>query len=80
MLQGAARLMLERKEELARIATLEQGKPLAETRIEVLMNVGLFNFYAGEVFRLFTSPLPLQICSGQPSGSFTQKLSNPLPS
>lgn len=53
VLQGAARLMLERQEELARIATLEQGKPLAESRIEVLMNVGLFNFYAGEVFRLY---------------------------
>jgi len=53
VLQGAARLMMERKEELARIATLEEGKPLAETRIEVLMNVGLFNFYAGEVFRLY---------------------------
>ncbi len=53
VLQGAARLMLERQEELARVATLEQGKPIAEARIEVLMNVGLFNFYAGEVFRLY---------------------------
>lgn len=53
VLQGAARLMLERQEEIARIATLEQGKPLAESRIEVLMNVGLFNFYAGECFRLY---------------------------
>lgn len=53
VLQGAARLMLERKEELARAATMEEGKPLAESRIEVLMNVGLFNFYAGEVFRLY---------------------------
>ncbi|ATY33533.1 NAD-dependent succinate-semialdehyde dehydrogenase [Sphingomonas psychrotolerans] len=53
VLQGAARLMLERQEDLARIATMEQGKPLAEARIEVLMNVGLFNFYAGEVFRLY---------------------------
>jgi succinate-semialdehyde dehydrogenase/glutarate-semialdehyde dehydrogenase len=53
VLQGAARLMLERQEDLARIATLEQGKPIAEARIEVLMNVGLFNFYAGEVFRLY---------------------------
>lgn len=51
VLQGAARLMLERQEELARIATMEEGKTLAETRIEVLMNVGLFNFYAGETFR-----------------------------
>jgi len=53
VLQGAARLMLERQEEIARIATLEQGKPLAESRIEVLMNVNLFNFYAGECQRLY---------------------------
>lgn len=53
VLQGAARLMLERQEQLARIATLEQGKTLAEARIEVMMNVGLFNFYAGETFRLY---------------------------
>ena len=53
VLQGAARLMLERQEDLARIATLEQGKPLAESRGEVLMNVGLFNFYAGECQRLY---------------------------
>lgn len=53
VLQGAARLMAERQEELARIATMEQGKPLAESRIEVMMNVGLFNFYAGECHRLY---------------------------
>jgi len=53
VLQGAARLMVERQEDLARVATMEQGKPLAESRIEVMMNVGLFNFYAGEVFRLY---------------------------
>lgn len=53
VLNGAARLLLERQEDLARIATLEQGKTLAEARIEVLMNVGLFQFYAGEVFRIY---------------------------
>jgi succinate-semialdehyde dehydrogenase / glutarate-semialdehyde dehydrogenase len=53
VLQGAARLMLERQEEIARIATMEQGKTLAETRIEVMMNVGLFNFYAGECQRVY---------------------------
>ncbi len=53
VLQGAARLMLERREEIARIATMEQGKTLAETRIEVMMNVGLFNFYAGECQRTY---------------------------
>ncbi|WP_062788319.1 NAD-dependent succinate-semialdehyde dehydrogenase [Novosphingobium capsulatum] len=53
VLNGAARLMLERQEDLARIATLEQGKTLPEARIEVLMNVGLFQFYAGEVQRIY---------------------------
>ena len=51
VLQGAARLMVERQEDLARVATMEQGKPLAESRIEVMMNVGWFNFAAGECFR-----------------------------
>ncbi len=53
VLTGAARLMLERQEDIARVATMEQGKTLAETRIEVLMNVGLFNFYAGETQRIY---------------------------
>jgi succinate-semialdehyde dehydrogenase/glutarate-semialdehyde dehydrogenase len=53
VLQGAARLMVERADDLARIATMEEGKPFPEARIEVMMNVGLFNFYAGEVFRLY---------------------------
>src|SRR5690606_38027401 len=53
VLTGAARLMVERQEELARAATMEEGKPLPESRIEVMMNVGLFNFYAGECFRLY---------------------------
>ncbi|OJY66892.1 MAG: NAD-dependent succinate-semialdehyde dehydrogenase [Sphingobium sp. 66-54] len=53
VLSGAARLLMERQEDLARIATMEQGKPLAETRIEVMMVAGLFNFYAGEVFRIY---------------------------
>lgn len=53
VLNGAAKLLLERQEDLARIATLEQGKPLAESRIEVMLNVGLFQFYAGEVFRIY---------------------------
>lgn len=53
VLQGAARLMLERADDLARIATQEQGKPFAEAKIELMMNVGLFNFYAGECFRIY---------------------------
>ena len=53
VLAGAARLLIERQEDLARIATMEQGKPLSETRIEVSMVANLFNFYAGECQRLY---------------------------
>ena len=53
VLQGAARLMHERADDLARIATMEEGKPVAEAKIELMMNIGLFNFYAGECFRLY---------------------------
>jgi succinate-semialdehyde dehydrogenase/glutarate-semialdehyde dehydrogenase len=53
VLQGAARLMVERADDLARIATMEEGKPFPEAKIELMMNVGLFNFYAGEVFRTY---------------------------
>jgi succinate-semialdehyde dehydrogenase / glutarate-semialdehyde dehydrogenase len=53
VLTGAARLMVERQEDIARIATMEQGKTLNETRLEVMMNVGLFNFYAGEGMRVY---------------------------
>jgi succinate-semialdehyde dehydrogenase/glutarate-semialdehyde dehydrogenase len=53
VLQGAARLLLERADDLARIATLEQGKTLAEARMEVGMAANLFNFYAGETQRLY---------------------------
>jgi succinate-semialdehyde dehydrogenase / glutarate-semialdehyde dehydrogenase len=53
VLQGAAQLLTERADDLARTATLEQGKPLAEARMEVAMVVGLFNFYAGECQRVY---------------------------
>lgn len=53
VLNGAARLLRERADDLARTATLEQGKTLAEAKVEVAMNAGLFEFYAGETFRLY---------------------------
>jgi succinate-semialdehyde dehydrogenase/glutarate-semialdehyde dehydrogenase len=53
VLAGAARLLAERQEQIARIATLEEGKTLAEARIEVQMIVGLFDFFAGECERMY---------------------------
>ena len=51
VLNGASHLLHERQEDLARIATMEEGKPLAESRIEVMMVAHLFSFYAGECQR-----------------------------
>ena len=53
VLQGAARLLRERVEDLARNAVLEEGKTLAEARIEVGFVAGMFEFYAGECHRLY---------------------------
>ncbi|WP_159981766.1 MULTISPECIES: NAD-dependent succinate-semialdehyde dehydrogenase [unclassified Novosphingobium] len=53
VLQGAARLLHERADALARIATLEEGKTFAEAKSEVGMVAGLFNFYAGECQRIY---------------------------
>src|SRR4029450_7502930 len=51
--QAAARLSLDRADDIARTAPLEQGKPLAEARMEVAMVANLFNFSAGETQRLY---------------------------
>jgi succinate-semialdehyde dehydrogenase/glutarate-semialdehyde dehydrogenase len=53
VLAGAAKLLVERQEAIARMATMEEGKTLVETRIEVMMVVNLFNFYAGECQRTY---------------------------
>ena len=53
VLRGAARLLGERKEAIAHAVTLEVGKPLAEARMEVAAAAALFEFYAGEVFRIY---------------------------
>jgi len=53
VLQGAARLLMERQEDMARVVTMEEGKVLAEARLEVAVVANLFNFYAGETFRLY---------------------------
>jgi succinate-semialdehyde dehydrogenase/glutarate-semialdehyde dehydrogenase len=53
VLKGAANLIRERVEHIARIATLEEGKTLAETRIEALAAANLFEFYGEEARRLY---------------------------
>ncbi len=51
VLAGAARLMRERADTIARIATTEQGKPLAEAKGEVAYAAALTDWFAGETRR-----------------------------
>lgn len=49
-------LLLENREELARIITLEQGKPLRESHIEVEYTAAFFRFFAGRTDLLDPHP------------------------
>ncbi len=53
ILKRTAQLLYERKEAIARIATLESGKPIAQTRIEVVMSAHIFEWYGEEGRRAY---------------------------
>jgi succinate-semialdehyde dehydrogenase/glutarate-semialdehyde dehydrogenase len=53
VLQRAAALLRERVETIARLLTLEQGKPLLEARGEVMSSAGLFEWCAAEASRIY---------------------------
>ena len=58
ILRRAADLLRERTETIARIATLEEGKVLAETRWEVGLSAEIFEWYAEEGRRAYGRVLP----------------------
>ena len=58
ILKRAADLLRERIDDIARIATQEEGKTLAETRIEVGMAADIFEWYAEEGRRAYGRVLP----------------------
>lgn len=72
VLAGAARLLRERAEEIARIATLEEGKTLREALVETRAAAGLFDFYAGEAVRLYGRVLM------RPTGARTLVVQEPV--
>ena len=53
VLRRAANILRSRAEGIARIATMEEGKPLAEMRVEVAVGAGLLDFYAEECRRVY---------------------------
>ncbi|MEO8735659.1 MAG: NAD-dependent succinate-semialdehyde dehydrogenase [Edaphobacter sp.] len=53
-----ADLCLEHQLDLARIMTLEQGKPLAEARGEILYGTSFIQWFAGEARRIYGDTIP----------------------
>ena len=51
-------LIEQRKEDLARLITLENGKPLKEARAEVDYGAGFIEFYAEEAGRIYGETIP----------------------
>ncbi|TCJ19674.1 NAD-dependent succinate-semialdehyde dehydrogenase [Rubrobacter taiwanensis] len=58
ILQRVARTMRERSEELGRIMTLEQGKPLAEARGEIGYAASFLEWFAEEAKRIYGETIP----------------------
>lgn len=58
VLRGAAALLRARADDLARIMTLEQGKPLAESRAEWLLCADAFEWAADEGRRTYGRVIP----------------------
>jgi succinate-semialdehyde dehydrogenase/glutarate-semialdehyde dehydrogenase len=58
ILRRAAALMLERQERLATIMTLEQGKPLSESRGEIGYAASFLSWFAGEAERVYGMTIP----------------------
>ncbi|NUP90497.1 MAG: aldehyde dehydrogenase family protein, partial [Candidatus Sumerlaeia bacterium] len=54
-------LARQRVDELARIMTLEEGKPLREARGEILKGLNIVDFFVGEGWRLGGSTLPSEM-------------------
>ncbi len=58
ILMRAHSLMLERHEELARLMTTEQGKPIRAARIEVTYAADFLQWFAGEAVRVYGQTIP----------------------
>lgn len=61
ILLRAARLMRERSEIIAHILVMEQGKPLAEARGEIVGAIEIFEWYAEEARRIYGRVIPSRL-------------------
>ncbi|HUF01893.1 MAG TPA: NAD-dependent succinate-semialdehyde dehydrogenase [Gaiellaceae bacterium] len=58
VLRRLADLMVEHEEELARLMVLEQGKPLAEARVEVAYAASFYEWFGEEARRVYGDTIP----------------------
>ncbi|MCW3837690.1 NAD-dependent succinate-semialdehyde dehydrogenase [Sphingomonas canadensis] len=54
-------LVMAHQEDLARLITLENGKPIREARAEVAYGAGFIEFYAEEAGRIFGETIPANV-------------------
>ncbi len=72
VLAGASQLLRQRIDQIATVVTMEQGKPLVEAKAEVMMAANLFEFYAGEVLRVYGRVLV------RPAGTLSRVMKEPV--
>jgi succinate-semialdehyde dehydrogenase / glutarate-semialdehyde dehydrogenase len=58
-------LMIENREDLARIMTLEQGKPLSEARGEITYGASFVKWFAEEARRVYGETIPAATADGR---------------
>jgi succinate-semialdehyde dehydrogenase / glutarate-semialdehyde dehydrogenase len=63
VLRKAAALMLEQQERLATIMTLEQGKPLSESRGEIAYAASFLTWFAAEAERIYGMTIPASVAN-----------------
>lgn len=74
IMRRAAALVRERAEMIAQLLTMEQGKPLVESRLEVLAGAGIIEWFADEGMRVYgrivpsRNPAAQQIVMKEPVG------------
>lgn len=61
ILRNWFQLTLDNVEDLARILTSEQGKPIAEARAEIIYGAGFIEWYAEEGKRLYGETIPTNV-------------------
>ena len=64
-MRKAAALLRERAPEIARLLTLEQGKPFAEARVEVLAGADIIEWFADEGRRVYGRIVPSRNLAAQ---------------